>query len=296
MLAQCRDLGGVAAIERRQRGKCGIGGGHRERRLATCSPGECDFSTRRASARVRAPTAHRRASRRREGPMRYTERVRFGLPLVLKLIATLTSPYARKVRIALAEKKIEYALVEDSPWVPGNAVSELNPLGKIPVLVLDDGTRVFDSRVIVEYLDAMSPVSRLIPEPSRQRIAVKRWEALADGICDAAGTIFLERKRPVRQQSKDWIARQRTKIDLGVRRARGGTGRARMVQRRGVLARRHRHRLHARLSRPAFPRDRLARRASESRGARREARRPAELRGHGSAGRLNWRRRQPARR
>ena len=135
---------------------------------------------------------------------------------MLKLVATLTSPYARKVRIALAEKKFEYSLVEDSPWVAGNAVADLNPLGKIPVLVLDDGTRLFDSRVIVEYLDTVSPVSRLIPEPSRQRIAVKRWEALADGICEAASAIFLERKRPARQQSKDWIVRQRAKIDRGV--------------------------------------------------------------------------------
>jgi glutathione S-transferase len=135
---------------------------------------------------------------------------------VLKLIATLTSPYARKVRVALAEKKIEYALVEDSPWVAGNGVAGVNPLGKIPVLVLDDGTRLFDSRVIVEYLDTVSPVSRLIPEPSRQRIAVKRWEALADGICDAAAAIFLERKRPARQQSAEWIERQRGKIDRAV--------------------------------------------------------------------------------
>ena len=135
---------------------------------------------------------------------------------MLRLIATLTSPYARKVRIALAEKKIEYALVEDSPWLPDNAVAAVNPLGKIPVLVLDDGTRLFDSRVIVEYLDSTSPVSRLIPEPARQRIAVKRWEALADGVCEAASAIFLERKRPSRQQSKEWIARQRAKIDRGV--------------------------------------------------------------------------------
>lgn len=135
---------------------------------------------------------------------------------MLKLVATLTSPYARKVRIALAEKKFEYTLVEDSPWVAGNAVADLNPLGKIPVLVLDDGTRLFDSRVIVEYLDTVSPVSRLIPEPSRQRIAVKRWEALADGICEAASAVFLERKRPLRQQSTDWIERQRAKIDRGV--------------------------------------------------------------------------------
>jgi glutathione S-transferase len=135
---------------------------------------------------------------------------------LLKLIATLTSPYARKVRIALAEKKIEFSLVADSPWVPGNTVADYNPLGKIPVLVLDDGTALYDSRVIVEYLDTVSPVSRLIPEPSRQRIAVKRWEALADGICDAAATIFLEKKRPPRQQSKETIERQRDKIARGV--------------------------------------------------------------------------------
>jgi len=73
------------------------------------------------------------------------------LALVLKRVTTLTSPYARKVRIALAEKKFEYLLVEDSPWVAGNAVADLNPLGNIPVLLLDDGTRLFDSRVIVEY-------------------------------------------------------------------------------------------------------------------------------------------------
>ncbi len=135
---------------------------------------------------------------------------------MLKLIATLTSPYARKVRIALAEKKIEYALVLDSPRTPGNTVARFNPLGKIPVLVMDDGSRLFDSRVIVEYLDTVSPVSRLIPEPSRQRIAVKRWEALADGICDAAAAIRLEKTRPVRQQSKEWIARQQEKVVLGV--------------------------------------------------------------------------------
>jgi glutathione S-transferase len=135
---------------------------------------------------------------------------------LLKLIATLTSPYARKVRIALAEKKIEFSLVIASPWEPGNTVAEFNPLGKIPVLVLDDGTALYDSRVIVEYLDTVSPVSRLIPEPSRQRIVVKRWEALADGICDAAAAIVVEKRRPARQQSKDWHERQRNGIARGV--------------------------------------------------------------------------------
>jgi glutathione S-transferase len=135
---------------------------------------------------------------------------------VLKLIASLTSPFVRKVRIAFVEKKIEYQLVEVAPWSADNPVHEWSPLGKVPVLVLDDGTHVFDSRVIVEYLDTVSPVSRLIPEPSRQRITVKRWEALSDGICDAAAGIVLERRRSVRQQNAEWIARQQRKVDAGV--------------------------------------------------------------------------------
>ena len=134
----------------------------------------------------------------------------------MKLLASHTSPYARKVRIAIAEKKIECELVEESPWVPGTSVPNYNPLGKVPVLVLDDGTALYDSRVIVEYLDTVSPVSRLIPEPSRQRIAVKRWEALADGICDAAVAIVLETKRPAKEQSAESLARQRQKIDRGL--------------------------------------------------------------------------------
>jgi glutathione S-transferase len=135
----------------------------------------------------------------------------------MKLIASTTSPYARKVRIVLVEKKIECDLVEESPWTPESTVPRHNPLGKVPVLVLDDGSALFDSRVIVEYLDTVSPVSRLIPEPSRQRIAVKRWEALADGICDSAVAIVLESRRPARQQDKELLARQRGKIDLGLK-------------------------------------------------------------------------------
>src|SRR4030088_1564536 len=134
----------------------------------------------------------------------------------MKLLASLTSPYARKVRIAIAEKKIECELVEESPWVPGTSVPNYNPLGKVPVLVLDDGTALYDSRVIVEYLDTVSPVSRLIPETSRQRIAVRRWEALADGICDAVGSVVRETKRPAAQQSSEWIERQVQKMLLGV--------------------------------------------------------------------------------
>ena len=134
----------------------------------------------------------------------------------MKLIYSSTSPYARKVRIVLAEKKIECQQIEASPWAPDNPVHEFSPLGKVPVLVLDDGTALYDSRVIVEYLDNVSPVSRLIPEPSRQRIAVRRWEALADGVNEAASTIVLERRRPAAQQSGEWIARHERKLGEGV--------------------------------------------------------------------------------
>lgn len=134
----------------------------------------------------------------------------------MKLYTARTSPYSRKVQVVLAEKKIECEFVDEDPWVPQTTVPQFNPLGKIPVLVLDDGTTLYDSRVIVEYLDTVSPVSRLIPEPSRQRIAVRRWEALADGICDAVLAAVREAKRPAAQQSKEWIERQVQKMRRGV--------------------------------------------------------------------------------
>jgi len=130
----------------------------------------------------------------------------------MKLIGSLTSPYVRKVRVVLAEKKIDYDFELDSPWTAENQVSDINPLGKIPVLVLDDNTVLFDSRVIVEYLDNVAPNNKLMPGPNRERSEVKRWEALADGVCDAAALVFLEQKRPPAQQGSDWIARQEGKI------------------------------------------------------------------------------------
>lgn len=134
----------------------------------------------------------------------------------MKLIASLTSPFARKVRIVLAEKHIECELQIDVPWEATTHVPEYNPLGKIPVLMLDDGTPLYDSRVIVEYLDHAAPVHNLLPKDARSRIAAKRWEALADGISDAAAAIFLEKKRPEAQQSADWILRQEQKVFRGL--------------------------------------------------------------------------------
>lgn len=134
----------------------------------------------------------------------------------MKLIGSLTSPFVRKVRVVLAEKKIDYDFEIDSPWLEETNVPNINPLGKIPVLVLDDNTPLFDSRVIVEYIDSVTPNNKLFPTPNRERIEVKRWEALADGICDAAATAFLEAKRPKKEQSAAWIARQKDKIVRGL--------------------------------------------------------------------------------
>lgn len=130
----------------------------------------------------------------------------------MKLIGSYTSPFVRKVRIVLAEKKIEVDFVIDSPWVADSGVPNVNPLGKIPVLLLDDDTPLFDSRVIVEYIDNVTPNNKLFPAPNRERTEVKRWEALADGLCDAAATAVLEAKRPKHEQSASWISRQQEKI------------------------------------------------------------------------------------
>ncbi|HEX8963241.1 MAG TPA: glutathione S-transferase [Rhodocyclaceae bacterium] len=142
----------------------------------------------------------------------------------MKLIGSLTSPYVRKTRIVLAEKKIEYEFVLESPWAEGSSVAKFNPLGKVPVLVLDDDSTLFDSRVIVEYLDNMTPNNKLFPATGRERITIKRWEALADGICDAASTAVLEARRPKKLQDAGWIERQRGKVALGLEALAGDLG------------------------------------------------------------------------
>src|SRR5690606_3932684 len=135
----------------------------------------------------------------------------------MKLIGTLTSPYVRKVRIVLAEKKLDYELVLDDVWGPGTQVPAHNPLGKVPCLIMDENGALFDSRVIVEYLDTLSPVGRLLPPSGRERTQTKLWEALADGVMDAAVTARLEQtQRPPAQRSQDWIDRQLGKITAAV--------------------------------------------------------------------------------
>jgi glutathione S-transferase len=136
----------------------------------------------------------------------------------MKLIGSLPSPYVRKVRIVMAEKKLDYQFVTEDVW-GSDAILASNPLGKVPCLVMEGGEAVFDSRVIVEYLDARSPLARLIPEPNRERTEVRTWEALADGILDAAILARLEATWPGRsaeQRSQAWIDRQMKKISASL--------------------------------------------------------------------------------
>lgn len=133
----------------------------------------------------------------------------------MKLIGSLTSPYVRKVRIVMAEKKLDYDFVLEDVWSSATHISASNPLGKVPCLVLDGGEAVFDSRVIVEYLDTLSPVGKLIPPAGRARAEVRTWEALADGVMDAGLLARMEATWPRRaegERSQAWIDRQFGKI------------------------------------------------------------------------------------
>jgi glutathione S-transferase len=97
-----------------------------------------------------------------------------------------------------------------------NPVNAHNPLGKIPTLVLDDGTAIFDSRVIVEFLDGKSPISRLIPDDLRERVAVRRWEALADGVLDAGLLVRYESLRDEKERSGAWTEKQLARMKRGM--------------------------------------------------------------------------------
>ncbi len=145
---------------------------------------------------------------------------------MMKLIGSLTSPYVRKVRIVMFEKKLDFQLVLEDPWA-GDAVQKSNPLGKVPCLVMEGGEAVFDSRVIVEYLDTLSPVGKLIPPSGRERTAIRTWEALADGLLDAAVAARLEAHwagRTDAQRSPAWIERQMRAVQAALNAMNQGLG------------------------------------------------------------------------
>ena len=145
----------------------------------------------------------------------------------MKLIGSPASPYARKVRVVMAEKKLDYQYAVVDVWAADCAIGESNPLGKVPCLIMEGGEAVFDSRVIVEYLDTLSPVGKLIPAQGRERAEVKTWEALADGLLDAALLARMENifsGRTEQQRCQPWIDRQIHKINAVLKSMSTGLG------------------------------------------------------------------------
>lgn len=137
----------------------------------------------------------------------------------MKLIGSAASPYVRKVRVVLAEKRLDYQFVIEDVWSADTTIAHSNPLGKVPCLIMEGGEAMFDSRVIVEYLDTLSPVGKLIPQQGRERAEVKTWEALADGVMDAGVLWRLEATWSGRgdgERSATWIERQRAKVEGGI--------------------------------------------------------------------------------
>ena len=135
---------------------------------------------------------------------------------MMRLLSATPSPYARKVRIALAEKGIPFELVTEVPWDPDATTPRYNPLGKLPVLVLDDGETVYESRLILEWLEIKHPRPPLFPEDPDELLAAKRLEVLADGVCDALVLLFWERRRPEAHRSRPWTGRQTRKVEGGL--------------------------------------------------------------------------------
>lgn len=145
----------------------------------------------------------------------------------MKLIGSTTSPYVRKVRIVMAEKKLDYQFLQENVWAADTTIAASNPLGKVPCLIMEGGEAVFDSRVIVEYLDTLSPVGKLIPSTGRERAEVKTWEALADGLLDAAILVRLENTfdgRKASERSQAWIDRQMDKVHASLKAMAQGLG------------------------------------------------------------------------
>ena len=134
----------------------------------------------------------------------------------MKLISATPSPYARKIRIALAEKSIPFELLTEVPWNPDTTVPQHNPLEKLPVLLLDDGTSVYESSYILEWLERRFPAPPLLPPDDDGILAAKKFDVLSNGICDAVILLFFERMRVAEHRSHPWMDRQLRKVQGGV--------------------------------------------------------------------------------
>lgn len=134
---------------------------------------------------------------------------------MFKLISASPSPYARKVRIALAEKGLPFELMTEVPWDSTTITPRYNPLEKLPILLTEDGDSIYDSTFILQYLDLKFPDTSLLPADVDGILAARRLEVLCDGVCDAVVLTFFERMRE-EGASPEWLARQQRKIEGGV--------------------------------------------------------------------------------
>lgn len=133
---------------------------------------------------------------------------------MFKLISATPSPDARKVRIALAEKGLPFELQTEVPWDSTTATPRYNPLEKLPVLLLPDGSSVYESSYILQYLELKHPKVPLLPDDVDGKLAALKLEVLCDGVCDAVVLSLFERVR-AGGGSPEWLARQRRKIEGG---------------------------------------------------------------------------------
>ena len=136
----------------------------------------------------------------------------------MKLYYSATSPYARKVRVLIIEHGLQDAVsLERADPMAENAATRIgNPLSKIPALELEDGTHLFDSPVICEYLDHEAAGEALLPKDGEHRWAVLTAQALGDGILDAALSLVMESRRPETERSAFWQDRWTAAIHRGV--------------------------------------------------------------------------------
>ena len=134
----------------------------------------------------------------------------------MKLVGSFTSPYVRKVRVALIEKQISHDFVNDPPWGADSHVTDYNPLGKVPALITDNGDVLFDSTILLEHIELLNAAPALLPSDKKAALQVKQLVILADGITDAGVSVLLESRRPPEKQSSDWVARQHAKIERGL--------------------------------------------------------------------------------
>lgn len=131
----------------------------------------------------------------------------------MKLVGSYTSPFVRKLSILLLEKGITFEFINELPYNADNGVAQFNPLGKVPVLVTEEGECWVDSPIIAEYIELMNVAPAMLPRDPLESLRVRKIEALADGIMDAGLVSVREQARPAAQQSEDELLRQREKIN-----------------------------------------------------------------------------------